>query len=105
MVHYEYEAKHMSFYELKEANHFVSMWSLYDGINDIEEFSPYKGRTMVYADNFGEPVEVTLPEGDLTWLDLWRAADKCIKQSGDAHHVFIEGINPNGGVIEMVTGS
>lgn len=105
MVHYEYEAKHMSFYELKEANGFVSMWSLYDGINDVEESSPYKARTMAYANNWGEPVEVTLPEGNLTWLQLWKAADECIKQSGDTHHVFIEGFKPNGGVLELITGS
>lgn len=105
MVHYEYEAKHMSFYELKEANGFVSMWSMYDGVNDVEEPSPYKARTMVYKNHWGEPVEATLPEGKLTWLDLWKAADKCIKESGDDHHIFIEGFRQNGGMLELVTGS
>lgn len=105
MVHYEYEAKHMSFYEIKEANGFVSMWSIYDGVNDPNEPSPYVARTMAYNNHWGEPVEVSLPEGKLTWLDLWKAADKCIQESGDNHHVFIEGFRQNGGVLELVTGS
>lgn len=105
MVHYEYEAKHMSFYELKEANGFVSMWSIYDGVNDPNEISPYEGKTMTYQDNWGEPVEVTLPSGKLTWLQLWAAADKCIKESGDKHHVFVEGFRKNGGILELITGS
>ena len=105
MVHYEYEAKHMSFYEIKEANGFVSMWSIYDGVNDPNELSPYEGKTMTYLDNWGEPVEVTLPPGKLTWLQLWEAADKCIKESGDKHHVFVEGFRKNGGILELITGS
>lgn len=95
----------MSFYEIKEANGFVSMWSIYDGVNDPSEPSPYEARTMAYNNNWGEPVEVPLPQGKLTWLDLWRAADKCIKDSGDTHHVFIEGFRKNGGILELVTGS
>ena len=95
----------MSFYELKEAYGFVSMWSIYDGVNDPYEPSPYEARTMVYQDNWAEPVEVSLPAGKLTWLDRWKAADKCIKQSGDTHHIFIEGFRPNGGVLELITGS
>ena len=105
MAHYEYEAKHMSFYEIKEANGFVSMWSIYDGVNDPNEPSPYEARTMVYQDNWGEPVEVSLPAGKLTWLDLWKAADKCIKNSGDEHHVFIKGFKKNSGILALFIGS
>jgi hypothetical protein len=101
----EWDAKYKSFAEIQSTNKFVSMWSIYDGVNDPTELSPYEGKTMSYMDNWGEPVEVTLPNGPLSWLQLWEAADKCIKQSGDNHHIFIEGFRKNGGILELITGS
>ena len=43
--------------------------------------------------------------GGDTWLDLWKAAESVIKQSG-THHSFIEDFTMNeDGTIELTTGS
>ncbi len=43
-------------------------------------------------------------EGD-RWIDLWRAADAAIVQSGDEHHVFVELFRPQGNRLVLSTGS
>ena len=41
-----------------------------------------------------------------TWGDIYRAADWAIRNSGDSHHIFIEGFElRNGNELHLVTGS
>lgn len=94
-----------SFYEIKQANDFISMWSIYDGVINIDEASPYQATAMVYKDHWGIPVTIPLPEGRLTWFQLWKAAEQCISRSNDLHHIFIEGFVCNDNTLELITGS
>lgn len=61
---------------------------------------------IVYKQHWGEnSPEVTLI--DPTFIDLYRAADQLIRESGDEHHVFIEDFEYDEwlDVWELVTGS
>ena len=40
-----------------------------------------------------------------TWGDVYRAADCAIRNSGDDHHIFIEGFRVEGNQLHMSTGS
>ena len=40
-----------------------------------------------------------------SYLDLWRAADKLIRESGDGHHVYIEAFTLEGDVVHLHCGS
>ena len=40
-----------------------------------------------------------------TWADVYRAADQCIRNSGDLHHIFIEHFELVGKEVRLTTGS
>jgi hypothetical protein len=71
-----------------------SVWSLYE-VGDLADRHPYEGANrVVYKDHWGQnPVNCSI--NGLTWAALWIAANACIRNSGDDHHVFIEGFAPD----------
>lgn len=66
-----------------------SIWSEYD-VSNLSDRHPYEGADrVVYKDHWGDkPVQCSI--NGHTWAALWVAADACIRDSGDEHHVFIE---------------
>ncbi len=63
-------------------------------------FSKKKVKALVYEN---EKIEINAA---VSWLDMWKYADKIIKMSGDEHHIFIEHfIEKKPGEYELVTGS
>lgn len=68
---------------------FKSIWSIYE-VEDFYAPHPYTGaKVLAYKDHWGDkPVSAAIPGN--RWIDLWRAADECIRASGDSHHAFIE---------------
>lgn len=66
-----------------------SIWSIYE-VEELAQPHPYGAVTkVIYRDHWGEqPVECAV--NGLTWAALWVAADACIRDSGDEHHVFVE---------------
>jgi hypothetical protein len=100
-----YERKSAHYDKISEEHGFKSIWSVHE-VDDLN--APFAGAAthLIYTDHWGkEPVEV--PINGNTWVDLWRAAETAIKQSGDTHHVFIEafipGVKP--GFLVLSTGS
>ena len=98
-------AKRDSHYnEISDKNDFKSIWSVYE-VEDLN--APFAGAAthVLYKDHWGKK-EVSVPINGNTWVDLWRAADTAIKQSGDNHHIFIEAFIPGDeGVLVLSTGS
>lgn len=92
--------------EAQAANNFDAVWSA-DEVSDFNALHPYTGATAIrYKDNIGKP-EHTPIEGD-RWIDLYRAADRAIKNSRDDHHIFIEAFKPYPDcpeVLKLSTGS
>lgn len=69
----------------------TSNWSIYE-VDNLSDRHPYEGADrVVYTNHWGELRDVSCSINGLTWAALWRAADACIRDSGDEHHVFIEG--------------
>lgn len=80
-------------------NGFVSVWSIYD-IDDLSLPHCYGEDINVQYNNCMAKVE------GHTWIDLWRAADKVIRESGDDHHIFIECfLRDQTTVLKLSTGS
>jgi len=100
---YETKSAH---YDAISADHgFKSIWSVHE-VTDLN--APFAGAAthLAYTQHWGvKPVLV--PINGNTWVDLWRAAEAAIKQSGDTHHVFIEAFIPSNvtGVLVLSTGS
>ena len=90
--------KHCS--KIQDENKFSSVWSIYENTDFEAKFSKKKVQSITY-----EGVETT-PNKVLTWLEMWKEADKLIKLSGDDHHIFIENFNEvKPGHYELSTGS
>lgn len=85
-----YETKSNHYDSVKKDLGLRSEWSIFD-IDNLNERHPFEGvRTVVYADNWGG-VNASCQVNGLTWAALWVAADAAIRNSGDEHHMFIEG--------------
>lgn len=92
--------------EYAERNALSTVWSMYE-VTDFDTPSNITATTLVYADHWGtvRNIEVNMPCGNKTWGQLYTAADRAIRQSGDTHHVFIERFRVEGDVVYLTTGS
>ena len=82
-----------------------SVWSVYE-VDNLSDPHPYPGvERVVYGNHWGnKPVSCTV--NGSTWAALWIAANACVRDSGDTHHIFVEGFElKNGNELHLVTGS
>lgn len=81
-----------------------SIWSMYE-VAYLEDKLPYNATDLEYQ---GLSKDISHCK---TWLDLWEVADELMTESGDDHHIFIEGFHEvdsgtgTGKVLELQTGS
>lgn len=75
-----------------------SVWSMYEVAN-LEDNHPYTAQKLVYE---GWSQDISTCK---TWYDLWCKADELIFDSGDEHHIFIEGFHQSGDTLKLQTGS
>ena len=66
-----------------------SVWSIFE-VNNLADRHPFEGADrVVYKDHWGKrPVSCSI--NGLTWAALYVAANACIRDSGDSHHIYIE---------------
>lgn len=100
-----FDRKMNHFSEMAAEHGLTSTWSIYE-IDDLNAKHPYVGADMlIYTDHSGKVKYIGRSiEGD-TWLDLYRAADLAIADSGDDHHIFIEAFTQEGSTLRLSTGS
>lgn len=106
-----FDRKHDCYSLAQRVNGFRSVWSIYE-VEDLEAQHPFPGALeVVYSEHWGgesviEEIKIE-GRGHGTWVDLWDAADRCIRRSGDDHHVFIEAFYPVAGTqqLRLTTGS
>lgn len=84
-----------------------SVWSIFE-VDNLSERHPFAGATkVVYKDHWGNK-SVTAEVNGSTWAALYIAANSCIRDSGDGHHIYIEQFKPSkedAGVLILQTGS
>jgi hypothetical protein len=104
-----FDARSSYYHGVAEQEGFDSNWSIYT-VGSMFENHPYEGvKELVYKTvtshlNWTD-VEIRVPVEGCRWLDLWRAADAAIRQSGDCHHIFIEEFQQDLEIVTLVTGS
>jgi hypothetical protein len=91
----------MDYYgEFQRENGLAAIWSVYElPIHGFLFDHPFPSDAfVVYKDQhcavYGQ-----------TWADVYRAADQCIRNSGDLHHCFIENFELWGKEVRLTTGS
>lgn len=70
-----------------------SVWSIFE-VENLSDRHPFEGvDRVVYKDHWGDkPVSCSV--NGLTWAALYIAANACIRDSGDKHHIYIEQFKP-----------
>jgi hypothetical protein len=72
----------------------------------MSDLHPYVGvETLTHKDHWGENGDVVVPINGKSWAALYVAANAAICDSGDQHHVFIEGFRKVGNTLLLNTGS
>jgi hypothetical protein len=72
--------------EIQDTNGFKSVWCVDDVRSDMLETNAPAMSKLIYGNQvhiFGKPTVVT-------WLEVWRVADKMIRAYEPTDHVFIE---------------
>jgi hypothetical protein len=88
-----FDRKYEHFQKVQEQLGLKSVWSVYEVEDMANRHSFTNVDRVVYKDHWGgKPVSCSI--NGLTWSALYVAADACIRDSGDNHHVFIEGFYP-----------
>lgn len=82
-----------------------SCWSIFEVAGRMEEPIPLAARRLRYFEHWGDREVVIKLHRNATWLDLWCAAERAIKKSGDLHHTFIESFEVEGNDLILFTGS
>lgn len=83
------ERRSAHYSKVADDHDFNTIWSN-DDVDDLYMPHPFEGVThILYSEHWGNS-DVTVPIKGNTWVDLWRAAETAINESGDNHHIFIE---------------
>jgi len=102
------EADHFTDYQIEEG--LMAVWSCYGLGIRMDKCPPFpvEGKTIVYSLHWGDKTVRHKIEGP-TWGDVYKAADRCIRESGDEHHIFIENLDEyefdENDEMELFTGS
>jgi hypothetical protein len=81
-----------------------TIWSVTE-VDNLSEPHPYEGvKYVTYKRFWGEGIVTQAIHGN-TWAALYVAANACIRDSGDDHHVFIEDFRKSGDTLLLTTGS
>jgi hypothetical protein len=102
-----FESKSTHYQMTQEDLELSAIWSMYE-VDRMTDRHPYAGADrVVYKDHWGEkPVSCSI--NGLSWSALYVAANACIRDSGDNHHVFIEDFIPmedDPRTLYLITGS
>jgi uncharacterized iron-regulated protein len=88
------EDKHYYYMNVCKENNFSTVWSYYD-VDDLYELAviggQYVNNTTILTSETDYEVEIqsSSESGFCKWIDLWKAADRLVTESGDSHY-FIE---------------
>jgi len=91
--------------QFQRENGLTAVWSMYE-VEDLADAHPYGADAeIVYSEHWGDSERKSYPVQGSTWADVYRAADQAIRESGDLHHVFVEGFRVVDNQLSMYTGS
>ena len=97
----DFDSKMDYYRRFQRDNNLAAIWSVYDTpVHGFLKDHPYSSDAFVCYQGGHVPVF------GATWGDIYRAADWAIRNSGDSHHIFIEGFElRNGNELHLATGS
>lgn len=98
------DRKYEHYNQVKKDLGLDAIWSMTE-VDDLYGFHHFEGvSTLMYKDHWGDNYVSKSFRGN-TWAALYVAANACIRDSGDEHHLFIEGFKQQGNTLILITGS
>jgi hypothetical protein len=110
-------ASYPEHYEINDRWDLLTIFSI-EGVVNVNELSGFEADAIEYGYNTSfsdekypgtyKTIQMSLPKGELTWLQLWFAIDKLVRISGDDTHIYIEEIKlskTKPGILEIFMGS
>lgn len=99
-----FDRKHSHYGQVRKELGLKAVWSIFE-VDNLSDRHSFEGvRTVTYKDHWGSKPVVTEINGG-TYAALFVAANACIRDSGDEHHVFIENFKQVGDTLILSTGS
>ncbi len=90
--------------EVRKGLGLSAIWSIYE-VDNLSDPHPFGDVTTVTYESHWGPKPVVKGIAGTTWAALYVAANACIRDSGDDHHVFIENFAIRGDTLVLSTGS
>lgn len=89
-----FDARYNHFERIRDELGLRAIWSLFE-VDNLSDRHPFEGADrVVYENHWGaKPVQCSI--NGLTWAALYVAANACIRDSGDDHHIYIESFVPS----------
>jgi len=99
-----FDSKNSHYESVQKDLNLDAIWSMYE-IDDLNQSHPFEGVTkVVYRNHWGRKSVSCTINGN-TWAALYVAANACIRDSADNHHVFIENFTKEDDNLILSTGS
>ena len=89
-----FDNKYKHFQSVQQELGLYAKWSIYNEVNNLSDRHPYEGADRVVYENHWGGKSVSCSINGATWAALYVAANACIRDSEDNHHVFIEAFRP-----------
>lgn len=88
-----FDRKMQHYREVQAQLGLTAIWSEF-AVDNLSDPHPFEGALqLAYTTGWGEPQFVEIV--GTTWAALYVAANRAIRDSGDGHHIFIEGFRHN----------
>ena len=101
----EFERELEYFDTYAKACGFKAVWSIFHEDVKFGEEHPYGDNVVVHYQSYGDPIVQKVKVLNNRWGDLYNAADRPIRQSGNLHHIYIEGFEQKGNDLHLTVGS
>lgn len=99
-----FDTKSDHYDEVRKGLGLTAIWSIYE-VDNLSEPHPFGDVTTVTYETHWGPKPVVKGIAGTSWAALYTAANACIRDSGDEHHVFIEDFKVRGDTLVLSTGS
>ena len=100
-----FDRKQAHYGKAREDLGLTSVWSMYE-VDSLNHNHPYPSDAIIVYTNGPDGKTVRCVVNGSNWVDVYVAANECIRNSGDQHHIYIEAFSlQNGNELHMTTGS
>ncbi len=100
---FEQELEYFDTYRM--ACGFKSVWSIFHEDVQFGQDHPYGENLYIHYHSYGAPTANVVKVLGSRWGDIYNACDRAIRESGNLHHIYIEGFEQKANKLHLSVGS